>query len=97
MDVRRDLICFLCCRPCIRIAAMTTLTSASLLRDSVVGSSGCMGTVATCERLDRRVCASGGPLRLSGLVSDEMLGDREMRCDVGRDKWSDADGGLESE
>jgi len=58
-EARRDLFCFRCCKPCMRIAAMTTLTSASLFRDSVVGSSGCMGTVATCDRFDRLACASG--------------------------------------
>jgi hypothetical protein len=55
-----------------------------------------MGTVATCDKFDRLACDSGWPFRLSGLVSEDMLGDRESLRDVGRDRWSDADGGLES-
>jgi hypothetical protein len=76
---------------------MTTFTSASLFRDSVVGSSGCRGTVATWDKLDRLACDSGWPFRLSGLVSDERLGDRESWRDVGRDRWSEAEGCLDPE
>lgn len=75
---------------------MTTLTSASLFRDSVVGSSGLMGTVATWERLDRLVCASGGPLRLIGLASEEMLGDRDSGRELECGRGPDEDDGLES-
>jgi hypothetical protein len=79
-----------------RIAAMTTFTSASLFLDSVVGSSGCRGTVATCDRFERLLCASGWPLWLNGRVSEERLGDRESWRELGRDSAPDAEGGLES-
>lgn len=39
-EARRDLFFLRCCNPCIRIAAITTLESASLFLVSTVGSSG---------------------------------------------------------
>jgi len=79
-----------------RIAAMTIFTSASLFRDSVVGSSGCIGTVATCDRLERLLCASGKPLRLIGLASDDTLGDRDNGLELERERAPCADDGRES-
>jgi hypothetical protein len=77
VDAWRDLVFFRCCSPCMRIAAMTTRESASLFLDSVVGSSGCSETVATRDRFERLFCPSSVSLRLSGLVSEDTLGDRE--------------------
>jgi hypothetical protein len=52
-DARRDRFFLRCSMPAMRIAAMTTRDRASLFLDSVVGSSGCSGTVATCDRVER--------------------------------------------
>lgn len=79
-----------------RMAAMTTRDRASLFLDSVVGSSGCSGTVATWDKVDRFVWLSGAPFLLRGRESDEMLGDLECVRDIGRaNAW--AEGGRESE
>jgi hypothetical protein len=95
-DVRRDLVFFRCCKPCMRMAAITTFVSASLFLDSIVGSSGCDEIVSTRDRFERFPCASAVSFRLSGLISAVMLGDRESWRDDGRDKGACADGGRES-
>jgi hypothetical protein len=82
--------------PAMRIAAMITLDKASLFLDSAVGSSGCSGTVATCDRVERLFCPSGIPLRLSGRISDETLGERDSWRETGRERAPFAEGGLES-
>jgi hypothetical protein len=75
---------------------MTTRDSASLFLDSVVGSSGCNETVATCERPERLACPSGTPFRLSGRMSEDILGDLESLRDGGRESMPFADDGLVS-
>jgi hypothetical protein len=75
---------------------MTTRDNASLFLDSVVGSSGCNETVATCERPERLACPSGTPFRLSGRMSEDMLGDLESRRDGGRVSMPFADSGRMS-
>jgi hypothetical protein len=93
-EALRDLVFFRCCSPCMRIAAMTTRESASLFLDSVVGSSGCSDIVATRDRFERLFCPSSVSLRLSGLISDDTLGDRESWRDEGRDNPCADDGRL---
>lgn len=78
-----------------RMAAMTTRDRASLFLDSVVGSSGCSGTVATWDKVDRFVWLSGAPFLLRGRTSDEILGDLEYGRVDGRANAC-AEGGLES-
>lgn len=78
------------------MAAMTTLERASLFLDSVVGSSGCREIVSTRERFERLPWASAASLRLSGLVSELMLGDRDSWRDDGRGRGPCADDGRES-
>jgi hypothetical protein len=80
-----------------RNAAMTTRDRASLFLDDVVGSSSsCRDTVATCDKLDRLLELSKTPLRLSGLASDDMLGERDNGRGAGRGKAPFAEGGLAS-
>jgi hypothetical protein len=82
--------------PAMRIAAITTFDKASLFLDSVVGSSGCVETVATCDRVERLLWPSGTPLRLMGRVSDERLGERDNWREAGRDGAPFAEAGLDS-
>lgn len=79
-----------------RIAAITTLVSASLFLDSVVGSSGCKEIVSTRDSCERLPGASAVSFLLSGLISEVMLGDRDSCRDAGRGKMLCADDGRES-
>lgn len=79
-----------------RMAAMTTLDSASLFRVSTVGFSGCSGTVATWERAERFAWPSTVPFLLRGRISEDILGDLDSCRGGGRVSTPFAELGLES-
>ena len=75
---------------------MTTLLRASLFLDSVACPSDWRDSVATCDRLERLLGASKKPFRLDGLMSDEILGERESGREEDRCSVLLADEGLQS-